>query len=114
MKPIGFALAMRVLQSALYHELDDLERSECDALVAHGKSRNLRASNGSLDKRDQRMLLLLSQGKSSAEVAESLGYEEGTIRVYLSNLYKKIGVSNKTEAAVWFLRHCTPRTGLSQ
>jgi len=29
----GFALAMRVLQSDLYHQLDDRERAECDALL---------------------------------------------------------------------------------
>jgi len=30
----GRALAMRVLQSDLYAKLDDLERAECDALIA--------------------------------------------------------------------------------
>jgi hypothetical protein len=30
----GYALAMRVLQSDLYHELDDKERADCDALLA--------------------------------------------------------------------------------
>jgi hypothetical protein len=32
-----------------------------------------------------------------------MGYQEGTMRVYLHNLYKKIGVANKTEAVVWYL-----------
>lgn len=31
--PIGHALAMRVLQSDLYRQLDDTERAECDALI---------------------------------------------------------------------------------
>lgn len=30
----GYALAMAVLQSDLYHKLDDLERAECDAMLA--------------------------------------------------------------------------------
>lgn len=30
---LGAALAMRVLQSDLYAELDDTERGECDALI---------------------------------------------------------------------------------
>ncbi len=29
----GYALAMRVLQSDLYHQLDDRERAECDELI---------------------------------------------------------------------------------
>jgi hypothetical protein len=32
-----------------------------------------------------------------------MGYSEGTTRVYLHNLYKLIGVRNKTEAAIWQL-----------
>jgi DNA-binding CsgD family transcriptional regulator len=56
-----------------------------------------------IDARDERMLELLATGASNRDVAEQLGYQEGTIRVYLSNLYKKIGVSNKTEAVVWLL-----------
>lgn len=30
---LGRALAMRVLQSDLYHQLDDREKAECDALL---------------------------------------------------------------------------------
>lgn len=56
-----------------------------------------------IDARDERMLELLATGASNRDVAEQLGYQEGTIRVYLSNLYKKLGVSNKTEAVVWLL-----------
>ncbi len=32
--PAGYALAMAVLQSSLYQFLDDVERAECDALIA--------------------------------------------------------------------------------
>lgn len=33
----GYALAMRVLQSDLYPQLDDREKAECDALIAKGQ-----------------------------------------------------------------------------
>jgi DNA-binding CsgD family transcriptional regulator len=32
-----------------------------------------------------------------------MGYSEGTTRVYLHNLYKVLGVRNKTEAVIWLL-----------
>ena len=54
--------------------------------------------------RSERMLELLSKGGSSRELAEKLGYQEGTMRVYLHHLYKKIGVANKTEAVIWWLK----------
>ena len=57
-----------------------------------------------LDTRSQRMLELLAQGAGSKLIAKELGYQDGTMRVYLHNLYRKIGVANKTEAVIWFLK----------
>ncbi|MBL0141125.1 MAG: helix-turn-helix transcriptional regulator [Betaproteobacteria bacterium] len=52
--------------------------------------------------RDRKMLELLAQGVSNRSIAESLGYREGTMRVYLHGLYRKIGVPNKTSAVIWY------------
>ena len=57
-----------------------------------------------LDARSERILELLSRGSSSRDLAEKLGYQEGTMRVYLHHLYRKIGVANKTEAVIWHLK----------
>jgi DNA-binding CsgD family transcriptional regulator len=59
--------------------------------------------NTTLDAKNERMLELLAEGASAREVARKMGYSEGTTRVYLHNLYKTIGVRNKTEAAIWQL-----------
>ncbi len=55
-----------------------------------------------LNDRDVQMLELLARGGSSRELADSLGYREGTMRVYLHGLYRKIGVPNKTSAVIWY------------
>ncbi len=52
--------------------------------------------------RDRQMLELLSQGDSNRAIAESMGYREGTMRVYLHGLYRKLGVGNKTAAVIWY------------
>lgn len=57
----------------------------------------------SIDAKHQRMLELLALGAPNRAIAQKMGYQEGTMRVYLHNLYKKIGVANKTEAVVWYL-----------
>jgi len=57
-----------------------------------------------IDTRSQRMLELLAQGAGSKLIAKELGYQDGTMRVYLHNLYRKIGVANKTEAVIWYLK----------
>lgn len=61
-----------------------------------------------LDARSRRMLDLLSEGASIRTVAQEMGYSEGTMRVYLHNLYKAIGVRNKTEAVIWYLNKSVP------
>ncbi len=50
-----------------------------------------------------KMLELLAQGASSKELAKALGYSEGTMRVYLHLMYRKIGVRTKTTAVTWYL-----------
>jgi DNA-binding CsgD family transcriptional regulator len=64
--------------------------------------------NTTLDAKNERMLELLAEGASAREVARKMGYSEGTTRVYLHNLYKAIGVRNKTEAAIWQLSRMRP------
>ena len=61
-------------------------------------------TNMTMDARSERILELLSRGASSRELAEKLGYQEGTMRVYLHHLYRKLGVANKTEAVIWYMR----------
>jgi DNA-binding CsgD family transcriptional regulator len=56
-----------------------------------------------IEPKHERMLELLAEGASAREVAKKMGYSEGTTRVYLHNLYKLIGVRNKTEAAIFQL-----------
>lgn len=59
-----------------------------------------------MDAKGERMLELLAQGSPSRVIARQMGYQEGTMRVYLHKLYKRIGVANKTEAVIWYLgRH---------
>lgn len=55
-----------------------------------------------LDEKSLRMLELLALGASTREMASRMGYVEGTVRVYLHNLYRKLGVKNKTGAVVWY------------
>jgi hypothetical protein len=49
------------------------------------------------------MLRLLAKGGSSKTIAAALGYKEGSTRVYLHELYKKLGVNNRTAALLWYL-----------
>jgi DNA-binding NarL/FixJ family response regulator len=54
--------------------------------------------------RERDILQILSQGKSNAEIAEELNISEKTVRNYISTIFKKLNVSNRTEAAMYWIR----------
>ena len=65
-----------------------------------------------VDAKGQQLLELLSEGASTAVLAKKLGYSPGTVRVYLHNLYRTIGVRNRTEAVLWHLNRVRPAQGM--
>lgn len=58
-----------------------------------------------LSPRELSILKLISAGKTNKEIAEVLSISDKTVRNYMSNLFVKIHVSNRTEAAVYWLRN---------
>lgn len=58
-----------------------------------------------LSTREQEILTLISQGLSNSDIADRLYLSEGTIRNYTSNLFQKLGVSDRTQAAVVAIKH---------
>jgi DNA-binding NarL/FixJ family response regulator len=58
-----------------------------------------------LTERELDVLKLLAKGLSNQEIAESLHLSEGTVRNYLSTLFSKLGVSDRTKAAVLAIQH---------
>lgn len=57
-----------------------------------------------LTEREYEILILLSHGKSNAEIAENLFLSEGTVRNYVSSILEKLEVTDRTQAAVIALR----------
>lgn len=58
-----------------------------------------------LTQREAEALELLAQGLLYKEIAISLGIQMETVSFHLGNLYRKLGVRTRTEAAVKFLHH---------
>lgn len=54
-----------------------------------------------LTSRELQILQLVSEGRSNLEVAQMLWVTEQTIKFHLSNVYRKLRVSNRTEASRW-------------
>jgi two-component system, NarL family, response regulator LiaR len=58
-----------------------------------------------LSSRERDVLKLVAQGLSNAEIAERLFLSEGTVRNYVSSILAKLGVTDRTQAAVIAIRH---------
>lgn len=58
----------------------------------------------SLTKREYEVLKLLAVGMFNKEVAAKLNISERTVKNHVSNIFKKIGVTDRTQAAVFAIR----------
>ena len=67
-----------------------------------------------LTPRELEILGLLAEGRSNAQLAKVLWVTEQTIKFHLSNVYRKLGVSNRTEAGRWGLINGVIRPGLGE
>ena len=54
-----------------------------------------------LTRREMEILQLVAEGHSNAELARMLWVTEQTVKFHLSNIYRKLNVSNRTEASRW-------------
>ena len=53
-----------------------------------------------LTPREQDVLRLLASGVSNSDIANRLTLSAGTVRIYLSNIYSKLGVNSRTQAVL--------------
>jgi NarL family two-component system response regulator LiaR len=73
--------------------------------VARGKKPDPPLSTFSLSEREFEVLNLIAQGFSNADIAQKLYLTEGTVRNYTSDIFRKLGVSDRTQAAILAIRY---------
>ncbi len=59
----------------------------------------------SLTPRERVVLRLIAQGKFNKEIACELGISVKTVEKHVANLFAKLRVSSRTEAAMWLARN---------
>jgi DNA-binding NarL/FixJ family response regulator len=67
------------------------------AHAAHSPRRD--HAHGVLTKRELEILQMVAEGASNGSIARRLWVTEQTIKFHLSNVYRKLGVANRTEAS---------------
>ena len=53
-----------------------------------------------LTRRERQILVLLMDGRTTRQISKELFLSEGTVKTHLTAIYRKLGVTNRTEAAV--------------
>lgn len=59
------------------------------------------ASGSNLTKREYEVLVLIAEGNNNKEIAEKLYISEKTVKNHVSGIFKKIGVNDRTQAAIY-------------
>ena len=58
-----------------------------------------------LTPREAEVLGLVRQGLANKQIARRLGISERTVKAHLTNVFQRIGVADRTQAALWAERN---------
>lgn len=90
----------RVMRGESLWSREEMRRASGALSLAGGKA-ELEAS---LTKREDEVLMLLAKGNTNKQIAESLHISYETVKEHVQHLLQKIGVTDRTQAAVWAVR----------
>ncbi len=65
----------------------------------------------SLTAREREVLAEIAQGRSNREIAKALLLAEKTVKTHVSNVLMKLGVADRTQAAIFAVRHGSSTDG---
>jgi DNA-binding NarL/FixJ family response regulator len=63
------------------------------------------AEDRGLSGREAEVLGLVAQGLANKQIARRLGITERTVKVHLGSVFRRLGVSDRTSAALWAREH---------
>ncbi len=58
-----------------------------------------------LSDREREVLAMVAEGLPNKLIAQRLGISEKTVKAHLTNVFRQIGVTDRTQAALWAQRH---------
>jgi DNA-binding NarL/FixJ family response regulator len=58
-----------------------------------------------LSEREKQVLRLVAAGLANKQIARRLGIAESTVKVHTGNIFRRIGVADRTSAALWAKEH---------
>jgi DNA-binding NarL/FixJ family response regulator len=86
----------------------DRHRAAAEEAMTHlgvGPSPRAAGPGGGLTGREAEVLRIVASGRSNREVADALGLSEKTVARHLANIFTKLNVASRTEAAAFAYEH---------
>ncbi len=69
------------------------------------ESRRTRRETVNLTEREREVLLLVRGGLANKQIARRLGISERTVKAHLTSVFQRLGVTDRTQAAIWASDH---------
>ena len=68
--------------------------------------KNVRGRGGKecLTPREREIAMLMATGLTNKEIGEKLFVSEQTVKNHVSNIYRKLGIDDRTQLALWAVR----------
>jgi DNA-binding NarL/FixJ family response regulator len=95
------AEVVRAIRSAAVGDAPLDPRAARAVLTRHASS----SASTNLTPREREVLALVGAGLSNKVIALRLGISEATVKAHLTRLYQQIGVTDRTQAALWAREH---------
>ncbi|MEU7067416.1 response regulator transcription factor [Streptomyces sp. NPDC046161] len=82
-----------------------LQPEVAEALLAQEDQPSASPRAGALTDREREVLSLIADGRANREIARALVLSEKTVKTHVSNILMKLDLSDRTQAALWAVRH---------
>ncbi|MDF3303228.1 response regulator [Streptomyces tropicalis] len=82
-----------------------LQPEVASALLSQEDVNTGQGRGGSLTEREREVLGLIADGRSNREIARALVLSEKTVKTHVSNILMKLDLADRTQAALWAVRH---------
>jgi DNA-binding NarL/FixJ family response regulator len=86
-----------------------LQPEVAQALLAQDDQASGQGRGTSLTDREREVLALIADGRSNREIARALVLSEKTVKTHVSNILMKLDLADRTQAALWAVRHGVTR-----
>jgi DNA-binding NarL/FixJ family response regulator len=74
-------------------------------------AQHARAPAAGLSAREEEVLRLVAQGLANKQIARRLAITERTVKAHLTNVFRQLGVADRTQAALWARDHLPAEPG---